>query len=225
MVASVSDNQLFQDLGLSRTLDENKNGGDLGQEDFLKLMTTQLKNQDPFKPMESGDFLGQIAQFSTVSGIGDLQESFNSFSNNLLSSQTLEAASLIGREVTVPAESGIYVAGETMRGAVDVPMSANEVTLNIYSASGQLVRSERMGSQESGMVEFEWDGLDNQGNPVNTGLYRVEAEARSGTSTVAAETYLNTQVLSVELGRNNSGMTLDTRTLGSVDFSNVRRIG
>ena len=55
--------------------------------------------------------------------------------------------------------------------------------------------------------------------------YRVEAEARNGTTTTAADTFLNTQVLSVELGRNNNSMTLDTRTLGSVDFSNVRRIG
>jgi flagellar basal-body rod modification protein FlgD len=224
MVSSVSDNQLYQDLGLSRT-QETKNSGQLGQEDFLKLMVTQLKNQDPMKPMESGDFLTQIAQFGTVSGVQDLQKSFHDFSNNLFSSQTLEAASLIGREVTVPADQGIYVEGEGLRGAIDLPISANDVSLNVYSASGELVRTMHMGQHESGMLSFEWDGLDDTGNALPTGVYRVEAEARDGTTTTAADTYLNTQVLSVELGGDKNSMTLDTRTLGSVDFSNVRRIG
>jgi len=224
MVSSVSDTQLYQDLGLSRTLEAQKSS-ELGQEDFLKLMVTQLKNQDPFKPMESGDFLTQIAQFGTVSGVQDLQQSFEEFSSNLFSSQTLEAASLIGREVTVPAENGIYVAGENMRGAIDIPNSANDVTLNIYGATGELVRTVHMGQQEAGMVSFEWDGLDDSGTALPTGVYHIEAEARSGTTTAAADTYLNTQVLSVELGRDNNSMTLDTRTLGSVDFSNVKRIG
>ena len=163
MVSSVSDSQLFQDLGLSKT-SETQNTGELGQQDFLKLMVTQLKNQDPFKPMESGDFLTQIAQFGTVSGVQDLQKSFQDFSSNLFSSQTLEAASLIGREVTVPADQGIYVEGEGLRGAIDLPISANDVTLNVYSASGELVRTMHMGQHESGMLSFEWDGMDDAGN-------------------------------------------------------------
>src|SRR5687768_6194672 len=75
--------------------------GDLGQEDFLQLMLTQLKNQDPFKPMESGEFLGQIAQFGTVQGLAGLQTSFDSLSASLVSNQALQASALVGRSALV----------------------------------------------------------------------------------------------------------------------------
>ena len=81
---------------------------EMGQEDFLKLMTTQLQNQDPMKPMENGDFLAQIAQFSTVDGIGKLQESFEALSGSLHSNQALQASGLIGRNVMVPSNAGVY---------------------------------------------------------------------------------------------------------------------
>ena len=62
-------------------------GAKLGQDAFLKLMTTQLKNQDPFEPMDNGEFLSQIAQFGTVTGIDDLKETFGDFANSMKSNQ------------------------------------------------------------------------------------------------------------------------------------------
>ena len=70
---------------------------DLGQTDFLNLMMTELKNQDPTKPMDSSSFLGQLAQFGTVSGLANLQTSFDSLKTSLVSNQALQAASLVGR--------------------------------------------------------------------------------------------------------------------------------
>lgn len=225
-MSSVSDvqAQLYKDLGINPNKSDSKDSGDLGQEDFLNLMITQLKNQDPFKPMESGEFLGQIAQFGTVSGIQDLQDSFSDFSSQLFSNQALEAASLVGRDVLVPGNTSVHVAGEYTLGSVDLPSSVNQLDLKIYSATGQLVRSISMGPQDSGMTGFAWDGVNDDGQLMPSGVYRIEAETRNGTTTRAADTYLNTQVLSVELGRNNNSMTLETRSLGSVDFSTVRRI-
>ncbi|TVQ74128.1 MAG: flagellar hook assembly protein FlgD, partial [Chromatiaceae bacterium] len=75
------DLNMLEGLGLASTNSSKADKGkrdELGQEDFFKLMITQLQNQDPFEPMESGDFLGQIAQFGTVNGIGELQKSFES---------------------------------------------------------------------------------------------------------------------------------------------------
>ena len=76
-----------------------KPGDELGQADFLQLMTAQLEAQDPLKPQESGEFLTQLAQFGTVNGIQELQKSFTGLSNSLLSLQALQASTLVGRTV------------------------------------------------------------------------------------------------------------------------------
>ena len=216
--------QLYKDLGIDPNAKESKNTGELGQEDFLELMITQLRNQDPLKPMESGEFLGQIAQFGTVSGIQDLQNSFSDFSSKLFSSQALEAASLVGRQVLVPGDTSVHMAGNHTVGSVDLPNSVNQLDIKVYTATGQLVRTINMGAQDSGMSEFAWDGVNDDGQMMPSGVYRFEAETSNGTTTRAADTYLNTQVLSVELGRTDGSMTLETSSLGSVDFSTVKRI-
>ena len=93
--------QLLDSLGISSTAKNAASGaGDvLGQSDFLKLMTTQLQNQDPMKPMESGEFFSQIAQFSLVSGVEELQTSFQQVADAMYSTQTLQASAMVGRSV------------------------------------------------------------------------------------------------------------------------------
>src|SRR5262245_56224644 len=103
--------------------------GDLGQEDFLHLMITQLKNQDPFKPMESGEFLGQLAQFGTVQGLAGLQTSFDSLSTSLVSNQALQALTLVGRSALATSSTLAVVAGQSVSGAVDLPASTSIVNV------------------------------------------------------------------------------------------------
>ena len=99
---------------VNRTLAKKKTS--LGQEDFLKLMTTQMTHQDPNNPMQNGEFLSQMAQFGTVSGIQDLQKSFADFANSINSDQALQASSLVGRYVSVPTSTGILPAGGEIKG-------------------------------------------------------------------------------------------------------------
>src|SRR5690625_1502858 len=94
------------DSGDSQNTRQQKAPGEIGQEDFLKLMVTQLQNQDPFSPMENGEFLAQIAQFTTATGIQELQQSFERFSSNIKTEQALQAASLVGRNVVVESDVG-----------------------------------------------------------------------------------------------------------------------
>ena len=150
--------------------------------------------------------------------------SFSDFSSKLFSSQALEAASLVGRQVLVPGDKAIHTAGTYSVGSVDVPNSVNQLDIKVYTATGQLVRTISMGAQEAGMAEFAWDGVSDNGQMMPSGVYRFEAETKSGTTTRAATTYLNTEVLSVELGRTDGSMTLETNSMGSVDFSTVKRI-
>jgi flagellar basal-body rod modification protein FlgD len=195
----------------------------LGQEDFLELMTTQLQNQDPFKPMENGDFLAQIAQFSTVSGIQDLQASFESLSQSLVSNQALQATGLVGRSVLAPTGIGALEQGGAVKGVVEVPASSNEVILTITDAAGQTIRTLNMGGQATGSAQFQWDGIRDDGEFAAPGSYFFTASANYDGRHAALDTLVSSTVDSVTLGR-DGGLLLDLRGVGQLDFTQVRQI-
>ncbi len=111
----------FSPLGLSNASGaKTKENDELGQAEFLELMTAQLRFQDPLEPMENGDFLGQIAQFGTVSGINELNTTFNSLNSSFQSNQALQASTLVGRKVLVPSEIGYLGATGGLSGSVEL---------------------------------------------------------------------------------------------------------
>lgn len=194
----------------------------MGQDDFLKLMLTQLKNQDPIKPMENGEFLGQMAQFSTVSGIEKLQTSFAALSSSLQSDQALQAAALVGRTALVPAGFATIAAGGSVEGAIELPSSATEIVVDITNSTGEIVRQIDLGTKPAGFAEFAWDGLDSSGQPVPAGRYAVSARARIAGRTESAATLIAAHVDSVTLG-GSGGLALNLAQLGSAPLASVRR--
>jgi flagellar basal-body rod modification protein FlgD len=197
----------------------------LGQDDFLRLMITQFRNQDPFKPLASGEFLSQLAQFSTVAGVKDLQSSFKDMSASLVSNQALQASSLLGRSVLVNRSSGLLAAGGTLSGAVDVPASAGSVVVNIADQNGQLVRQLSLGSRPKGLADISWDGKLADGTAAAPGVYRLSAQiAVNGRTQSAANVLVNARVESVTIGADQRGLTLSLAGLGDIAFSDVRQI-
>ena len=131
-----------------------KNSKSLGQEDFLALMITQLQSQDPLKPMENGEFIGQMAQFSTVSGIADMTKSVSALTDAYSSGQALQAASMVGRTILTEDSSALMAPGKPLAGAVELPYATQAAKVRIYSDSGQLVRELPLGQGEI-VVEFD----------------------------------------------------------------------
>lgn len=201
-----------------------KNDATLGQEQFLKLMTTQLQNQDPFKPMESGDFLGQIAQFSTVSGISELQQSLASMASSLQSSQALQASTMVGREVVIPRDHFTFTSGTSVPIGTSLPESAGDVRVTIVDASGQVVRQAQLGQQAAGRLNWSWDGLTDAGAVAPAGNYGVRIEALNNGVEEALEPSVRARVDSVTLGRNGLGATLNLDGYGAVDMGDVLEI-
>jgi flagellar basal-body rod modification protein FlgD len=195
----------------------------LGQEQFLELMVAQIKNQDPTKPMDSSQFLGQMAQFGTVSGIQELQKSFSQMASSYQSNQALMASSMVGRSVLVPGSTGILPAGGALTGTADLPVSVAELTINITDSAGQQIRRLALGSKQAGEVKFSWDGLDDSGAPVAAGAYEVHAEAMLDGKNYAVDTAITAQVESVTLG-GAKGMQLNLAGLGAVALSDVKQI-
>lgn len=212
----------FEALGIARQTTQTKRN-DLGMNDFFKLMITQLKNQDPMKPMENGEFLSQIAQFGTVSGIDKLNKTFEGLASSLTSGQALQAGNLVGREVLVPGGVAAFAPGMPIRGVTTLDASAADVVLHIYNGAGALVRDLSLGGHKAGDVQFSWDGVTNAGTYAPAGPYYVQAEAVSGDKAHAVDTQVYATVASVNLGDKN-GLTLDLAGLGTVPFSSVREI-
>jgi flagellar basal-body rod modification protein FlgD len=197
----------------------------LGQDAFLKLMLTQLKNQDPLKPLESSQFLAQLAQFSTVSGIQGLQSSFKDLSGSLVSNQALQASALLGRSVLVNRSDGVLSSGGQLVAAVDVPASTPAVVIDVKDKSGQLVQQLGLGAQAKGLAYFAWDGSLADGTKAPPGVYSLSAQVQGGSGAgTAAAVLVNARVDSVTIGAGQSGLTLSLEGLGDVAFSDVRQI-
>lgn len=213
----------FDPAALGFALPQEAKTEALGQAEFFHLMLTQLKNQDPFKPMEGGEFLGQLAQFGTVAGIGRLQESFASLAASLVSDQALQAASLVGRSVLVESDAGFLEEGAAINGAVDLPIGTNRVLVQISDATGQLVRQITLGANPDGLVSFIWGGETDAGVIAPPGVYSIAAQYFDGVEMQSAPTLVHAQVQSVTVGVR--GLSVQLRGLGDVPFGVVREIG
>lgn len=193
------------------------------QQDFLKLMVTQLQNQDPFKPMESGDFLGQIAQFGTSSGINELNQSFQGLAGSLASNQNMQLVSLVGRSVQIPSDIVNFDGTSSVEGSFTLPVNASDVTISVYNASGEVVRDIHMGTLQPGSHSYQWEGLNNAGTGVASGNYYVAIDATIDGQTYALENLVTAQVNSVTLGAAGASQ-LELQGLGSRLFADVRQV-
>lgn len=214
-----NDHQLSS-LGLNTPPPARKSS--LGQADFLRLMTEQLKNQDPLKPLDNAQFLGQLAQFSTVQGIDKMQNAMAAVASVMESDQTLRAAALVGHDALVEASTLELGAGASVRGEVSAP-SAGPITFEVVDAAGTRVRQMTVDASAAGDTAFQWDGRNDAGQPAGAGRYTVRAVSGSGDNTEALTVRVAARVDSVSI--EPGGLVLNLAGLGSHPLSAIRRIG
>lgn len=194
----------------------------LGQADFLRLMTEQLKHQDPLKPLQNAEFLGQLAQFSTVQGIDKMQGALGAVASVMESDQTLRAAALVGREALVQADAVELAEGAGIDGEITAP-HAGTVQIEIVDAAGATVRKLDVQATAAGAVDWQWDGLDASGQPAPAGVYGVRASTGSGDDSQSLEVRMAAHIDSVSIEAH--GLVLNLSGLGSHPLSSIRRIG
>ncbi|MFL6587651.1 MAG: flagellar hook assembly protein FlgD [Luteimonas sp.] len=221
------DTSTLAGLGLTpKQTTAEKSTGALGQANFLLLMTEQLKNQDPLKPLDSQQFLGQLAQFSTVQGIDQMQTAMGSMASVMESDQTLRAATLVGHDALVETSKVQLAAGATLSGEIQATRGGTQ-TIEITDASGATVRRMTVEAAGAGAEAFHWDGLTDGGVPAAGGSYTIKAVAGSAASGAGTGEALSVRVqakvesVSIEA----SGLTLNMAGVGSHSLSAVRRIG
>lgn len=194
----------------------------MGQADFLRLMTEQMKNQDPLNPLKGAEFLGQLAQFSTVQGIENMQQAMNAMASVMENDQSLRAATLVGRDALVETGTVQLQAGAGASGEV-VATGSGPIQMEVLDAAGQVVRRIGVNATGSGPASFNWDGRDEGGSEVAAGTYTFRASSGSGKGSEALAVRLAARIDSVSI--EPQGLVLNLAGLGSLPLSSVRRIG
>ncbi|MBF0255569.1 MAG: flagellar hook assembly protein FlgD [Gammaproteobacteria bacterium] len=214
-------------LGL-RSVDQLKatepKGNDMNMEMFMELMTTQMKNQDPLKPMDNNQFLGQLAQFSSVQGLQTLNDNFSALASSLTSNQALQAGGLVDRSVLTEGSRAYFNPERGLEGELNLDSSGTDVQVRIYSAAGSLMKSLNLGTQAEGSLPFKWDGSLDAGGSAPAGVYRVEADYYDGKGRAPINTLVSARVDSVVVGKTNEQLTLNLEGMGSVPFNRISRI-
>lgn len=214
----------LSNLGISSSDQTNEDRQALGQDQFFDLMVAQLTNQDPLNPLESNEFIAQVAQFSTVNGIKQIQESIGDLATSFQSGQALQASTMVGRDVLVPGARGVLHPGATLSGAIDVASATGDLSISVLAPSGEVVRQLELGPQPAGLARFSWDGLDDAGEPAPPGHYVIQATANIDDQAQAVPTLMTARVESVTLTNQPGGLTLNLESLGPVSINDIRQL-
>ena len=217
---------ILQKLGVQKDEETPRGGTDtLGQSDFLKLMTTQLQNQDPFAPMENAEFIAQMAQFSTVTGITEMGTELKGIAEQLGEFRIATAANLLGSSVMIP---GNYARADDtgeIHGMLDLPSASGITNLTFSNAAGDVLHQMELGAQPAGLVGFAWTDLP-ESVLASGDAVRIEAFADMGKGMESLTPSVFAEILAASTGDAASGVMLDVRDYGEVraaDVSKFRR--
>jgi flagellar basal-body rod modification protein FlgD len=197
------------------------NGSEI-QDRFLKLLVTQMKNQDPLNPLDNAQVTSQLAQINTVNGIEKLNTTLNAMAASFLTGQSMQSASLLGRTVLADGNTLTLAVGAPARGGMQLDSSADSVKVNVNGPAGNLVRQLELGPQKGGLVTFDWDGRNDAGATMTPGLYSFQIVAASATQKVAATPVASGVVTGVMPGSNGTRVTVDG--LGELTMQQIRNI-
>ncbi len=191
------------------------------QDRFLKLLVTQLKNQDPLNPLDNAQMTSQLAQISTVDGISKLNATLQALLDGSNQNQALQAATLVGHGVLVPGAT-LALQGAAAVGGVDLAEPADRVTVSIKDSSGVVVKNIELGGLAAGSRGFTWDGGTDSGATAADGAYSISIKAQRGDVQVAAKP-LELGIVSSVVS-SSQGASLNVGALGMFKMSDIREI-
>ena len=194
----------------------------LGQEDFLKLMTTQLQNQDPFAPMDNTAMVEQMAQFSQVTGITEMSQTLKGIAEQLSEFRIATASNMLGNSVMVPGNYARPNESGQLHVMLDLPRASAATSLSFTNSAGQVMHSIDLGAKPSGLVGFSWEDMPQE--LVDAGeLIRIEAYADFGNGKEALTPSVFAEVLAASKGDALSGVMLDVRDYGEIRAADVTK--
>jgi flagellar basal-body rod modification protein FlgD len=219
----------LNNLGINRTTNNKANSPassspTLGQSDFLKLMTAQLKNQDPFSPVDNTQMVAQMAQFSSVAGISEMNTTLKAISDKLAGTSQSDALAFVGRTVLTEGNVAFGRTAGGIAGAVELDGDATNVNVSIQDANGQVLKTLQLGKQSKGTVNYDWDGKTEAGADAGSGPFKVVVTAAKDNVAVTSRSLVWAPVAAVSMPASGSPV-LTLPGIGQVPITAVRQIG
>lgn len=206
-----------------KVADENDNGM-LTQADFFALLTQELANQDPTKPVDNNEMISQMTAFSTTDGVQKLNDSFTSFASSMTSSQALQASSLVGRSVLVEDNVFGMNEGASVKGKIATDTAASNVNIYVENIAGEIIQTVPVGNINAGGSTFTWDGKTSTGENAPAGAYRfrVAGLVDGQASELQAMTYR--KVDSVTLAGSGGNIVLNLNGGSAMNLADVLEV-
>ena len=173
-------------------------GSALGKDDFMNLLVAQLQNQDPLNPMDSTAFTSQLAEFSSLEQLSNVNENLEYLQMYQSSINNAQAVSFIGKNIDALGDSIQLESSEIEEIHFELSRDASLVSINIYDEAGSLVKYIESGPLGEGLQSVEWDTTDNSGNALPEGMYQFEVMAvDTNGDKVQTATHINERVTGV----------------------------
>jgi len=198
---------------------------EMGKQEFLTLFTAQLKNQNPLDPVKNEAFVAQLAQFSQLEALTNMQGSLDTFVKAMSSERILSSSTLVGKKVAVEGAFGQVDEYFGLEGKLNLPQGADGVQINIFDQRGAKVAELIAGPQMPGIAPVYWDGSDALGNPVPPGNYRMQAQAVVNGKNETLPVSVMTLVRSITSNPSDGSISLELDGGRSVLLSEVKNIG
>ncbi|SFK83948.1 flagellar basal-body rod modification protein FlgD [Nitrosomonas aestuarii] len=198
-----------------------KNSVDNPQDRFLKLLVTQMQNQDPLNPLDNAEVTSQLAQISTVTGIDKLNDTLEQLLAGVEDSRTMEAANLLGHKALAPG-SMLSLENNAAIGGFELPQSVDNLSVTILDSTGVAVHTLNLGPQPSGVNTFIWDGVTDSGANAANGSYSFAINAKQGDREITADPLALGLVKSVSPGKHDA--ILDMGALGFINMADIKQI-
>lgn len=214
-------NSLSRNGSSSSTSKTSAASADDQQSKFLKLLTTQLQNQDPLNPMDNAQTTSQLAQISTVDGIERLNATISSMMTNSKTSEVFQASALIGHQVLVEGDRVQLQEGLSL-GGVNLDKAADHVYVSFYDSTGKEVDKVDLGAMEKGSNTFIWGGKTSDGTQLEDGKYTIKVTAEASGKSVTVKPLEMATVSSVVNG--SDGLTIEVGRFGQMSMSDIKRI-
>ncbi|WP_293752720.1 flagellar hook capping FlgD N-terminal domain-containing protein [Limnohabitans sp. Rim8] len=225
--SNVTSSSLLQNVSRYEDVKEasKKTKEDMGKQEFLTLFTAQLQNQNPLEPVKNEAFVAQLAQFSQLEALTNMQGSLDKFVTSMSSERMLGSASLIGKKVAVTDTPTQLTSGGVIDGSIDLPMGASGIQVSVFDSQGRLVQELIAGPQLPGTTPISWNGKDAAENPVPSGLYRLSAKAVVNGQTTDVPVSTLSTVRAISSNPTDGSVSVEVDGGKTMLLTDVKRVG
>jgi len=202
-----------------------KTNEDMGKQEFLTLFTAQLQNQNPLEPVKNEAFVAQLAQFSQLEALTNMQTSLDGFVKSMSGERMLGSAALIGKKVSVTNTPTELTSGGKIEGNIDLPTGASSVQMRVIDSQGRLVQELNAGPQLPGSAPIGWNGMDAAGKPAPSGMYLLSATAVVNGKSVPVPVNTLSTVRAITSNPTDGSVSVEVDGGKTILLTDVKRVG